>query len=310
MYQLLENIFAHTGDQETRFKKGFRASLDALRKKHEKPIALLAVTEDKYQAMRESEFGKRREEKLTDGEVKELSGFDAFFGPEQFEQYLAENGGDSNYLLYARTSEPVAKLKNPSITVRTPLLETPHTRRIIKANAITLNIDDPSWSADNPRRINDTKEYLDAMHMAFSVGNVSDLTTPEFITFLRSQGVDTATEVGKTILRAKPMKGAYGCYGHLTGSVDSPKFRDELEEQIAQRGAYVIQPEMTTITIRNETDGQEYAFIDRNFMSCTNGTPQFLGGFRSLLPVESLEVKQGRIHGNNATVWAEIAEKE
>jgi hypothetical protein len=58
MYGLLNDIFSKEGKMSY-FKERFGASLDMLRQKHGKKIALLAVTEEKYKAMRESEFGKR-----------------------------------------------------------------------------------------------------------------------------------------------------------------------------------------------------------------------------------------------------------
>lgn len=77
MYQLLERIYANDAG-ESSFKARFRSSLDALRQRFNMPIALLAVTDQKHAAMRESEFGKVDGEPLTSDEVRELSGFDAF----------------------------------------------------------------------------------------------------------------------------------------------------------------------------------------------------------------------------------------
>lgn len=64
-----------------------------------------------------------------------LSGFDAFWGPQQFLDHL----GDKNL------------------------------RRIIKANSLTFNIDNPEWGVGDPRRINDTKRYLPAVGTAFEI---------------------------------------------------------------------------------------------------------------------------------------------
>lgn len=330
MYQLLATIFSHNG-HETFFKKGFRESLDEVRRKHGRPIALLAVTEQKYRAMRESEFGKMDGETLTDEEVKELSGFDKFFGPEEFVQYLAENGGESAYLLYARTSDPVAKLKKPNKVVENPLLENDEVRRLIKAHSITFNVDNPAWPSGDPRRINDTKEYLPTMGMAYPVLSLHDILvrefmdylsngkpyaeypdgnrlTPGFKHYLRSRGIDPVlVEKGEVALRAKPMKGTYGCYGHLTETLEDKKFRQELRQNIDKRGPYVIQPELETPIIINKANGQAYTYIDRNFFAFPNGNPRFLGGFRSFMPVDSTEAMKGRNHGNHATVWMEVS---
>lgn len=306
MYQLLENIFSK-GQQDTLFKRKFRASLDELREKHGRQIALMAVTDQKHQAMKESEFGKRAEEPLTDEEVMQLSGFDRFFGPEEFQKYLAENEGECDYLLYARTSDPVAKLRKPSTKVEIPLLEDDRTRRIIKANAITFNVDNPAWESGSPERINDTKAYLEAMGMAYGAGSYEDLNSPEFREYLKSQGIDPfKVESGDARLRAKPMQGAYGCYGHVRGRILEGDFRKDVKRNMRERGPYVIQPEMPTPTIINATDGRAYTYIDRVFFSTDGQNYRYMGGFRSLMPLDSNEAKQGRIHGNGSTVWAEI----
>ncbi|OGE18052.1 hypothetical protein A2769_00085 [Candidatus Daviesbacteria bacterium RIFCSPHIGHO2_01_FULL_37_27] len=185
MYSLLEYFFSD-GTQDTLFKRQFRAGLDDIRQKYGRPIALLAVTDQKYQAMRETEFGKMRGAPLTDDEVREYSGFDKFFSPEEFKKYLVENGGQSDYLLYVRSSDPVAKMKRPDLVIDEELLADDNLRRIIKANALTFNIDNPNLPIGDSRRINDTKEYLGAMGMAFPVYYGEDLTSPEFNNYLRS----------------------------------------------------------------------------------------------------------------------------
>lgn len=330
MYQFLERIFAN-GTHASVFQERFRLFLSRLKAKLGMPIALLAVTDQKYQAMRETEFGKN-DDALSDAEVLELSGFDRFFSPDQFRQHVSDNHGDCKYLLYVRSSDPVAKLKKPELAVEHPLLGDAEMRRVIKAHALTFNIDAPDMAP--ARRINDTKEYMPTMGMAFPVSSERDilsLISPEFAlhlfvgnkdnefdgkcrlsdgfsAYLDARGVPTTlVESGKTPLRAKPMKGTYGCYGHIQGFFPEVKFRGALQRGIRRRGGYVVQPEMSTPLITNETDGKSYRFIDRNFFGMVDGTPMFLGGFRSLMPVDSTEAQNGRNHGNESTVWAEIA---
>lgn len=326
MYQLLAEVFSNGKDSY--FKSRFRASLNRLRRRFRKPLALLAVTQPKYDAMKALEFGKETQDPLSDEEVFELSGFDKFFGPREFLNYLEENNGECHCLLYARTSDPVAKLKNPSVEIEHPLLSDPDIRRIIKANAITFNVDSPEM--DYSRRINDTKEYQSLMGMAFSIATEFDLYSLEFAkhsfsdkpyvdfkgsnrlsdgfrTFLERQGIDPRdVESGAVELRCKPKKCAYGCYGHVVGALKDGRFRSELRRNLRQReGGYVIQVEMPIPKIMSPS-GEEYVFIDRNFLSFTNGQPWFLGGFRSLLPVDCHETKRKRNHGNVKTVLAEI----
>lgn len=292
MYQLLERIF----------KIGFRRVLDDLRERYGRPIALLAVTDEKYDAMKESEFGKTGDEQLSDEEVFELSGFDRFFGPSEFQLYVEENRGECEYLLYARTSEPIRKLKNPKFHVEHPLLGKEGMRRIIKAHALTFNIDAPDM--EYHRRINDTKEYMPPMGMAFQVSATEDLRSPQFEAFLRKRGFD---EPQKALLRCKPAKGTYGCYGHVARITREGRGSGALAKGLTQWGDYVVQPELSTPVIINETDGIAYTFIDRNFFGMVNGCPEFLGGFRNLMAVDSFEARRGRIHGNSSAVYAEIA---
>lgn len=305
MYQLLEKISSN--GHNSFFKMRFRSILDALRRQFGKPIALLAITNQKYEAMKASEFGKKADEPLSNAEVAELSGFDRFMGPYEFQQHVEENGGRCQYILYARTSDPITKLKKPDVKVDHPLLDDPEMRRIIKANILTFNIDDPCWPINDQRRINDTKEYMPAMGMAFPITDDLDLLSSGFEKYLCEQGVDLEVVVsGKTALRCKPNKGTYGCYGHVRGFLSDRKFRNELRRNMRQRGGYMVQLERQTPHIINKTDGKEYTFIDRNFFGIANGYPEFMGGFRNLIPVDSFEAHEARIHGNSSAVWAEI----
>lgn len=328
MYPLILGIYGREG-QPSGFDTALRRNLDALRAQHGRAIALLAVTEQKHGAMRETEFGKHPDEPLSDDEVRAISGFDTLLGPQQFLEHVRSNGGRCDYLLYARTSDPVAKLRKPGLQVESPLLQDPALRSIIKANAITFNVDDPSVSNDAPQRINDTKEYMGAMRMGHIAHGSEDFLTndlvghlnggkayddfagdrlaPGFAAFLAERGVDPyAVEAGVARVRAKPMRASYGCYGHLSGSMNDGAFRHELRKSIRLRGPYVLQPEMSNPTIRNETDGTAYMYIDRNFMACVGGRMEFLGGHRALMPLASTEAHNNRVHGSNATVWAEI----
>jgi hypothetical protein len=199
-------------------------------------------------------------------------------------------------------------------------------RRIVKENALTFNVDAPHM--DYRRRINDTKAYMIPMGLAHHVESEKDIfssefaahlaaqkpypdyqgterLTPEFTAYLASQGVNHGS-AENTPLRCKPLKGTYGCYGHVVGALSDRKFRHEFRNNLRRRGAYILQPEMAVPIVINKTDGQAYAFIDRNFF-CTDGQEyQFMGGYRSLMPLDSDETRKGRNHGSRATVGAEI----
>ncbi len=329
MYQLLQKTHPF-------FKQRFRGVMDALRDLlDDRPIALLAVTDQKHQAIRESEFGKMGDEPLSDAEVRELSGFDKLFGPAEFAQHVRENGGRSKYLLYARTSDPVAKLKDPSITVEHPILSNPELRRVVRAHCLTINVDNPS-ETDPARRVNDTKAYLGFMGMGVGVPDevaiLPTLFSPALMAhlfsggaydnfkgasrlseklrhYLVSHGVDpTQVESGVRRLRAKPAQGTYGCYGHLSGGLNGAGFRNQLHRGVLRySGGYVVQPEMAKQIITNTADGVEYDCIDRNFFAVVDGRYCFLGGHRSLMPKQTKEAEKGRNHGNHDTVWAEIS---
>lgn len=326
MYQLLERIFSERG-ADTQWSTRFRASLDDLRKRHGKPVALLAVTDEKYVAMKETEFGKSANDALTPNEVLQLSGFDHFFGPNDFLEHVNARHGNCDYLLFVRSSDPVDKLRKPEFAVEQPLLGDPRIRRIIKAHALTFNVDAPDMEPN--ARINDTKEYMLTMGMAYRAETQDDILTPEFTTYLaqgktyadytgerlsayladylNAQAIDTEKVAsGDAALRGKPMKGTYGCYGHVTGTLRDGKFRNQLRTNMRKRGSYVIQPEMEAPVIVNASDGRAYTYIDRNFFSTNGHEYQFIGGLRSFMPVDSPEAQRGRNHGNNSTVWAEI----
>lgn len=330
MYHIFESVLEKGGT--SRFKAGWRAALADLRQQHSRPIALLACTDDKYETMLGVEFCRTNAEHLSNDEVQELSGFDRYFSPTGFREHLSSNGGHCEYLLFVRASDPVSKLKKPEKAVESPLLSDPDLRRIVKENALTLNIDNPAWPAHDPRRINDTKAYMPAMNMAVVVESDEDIYSPEFLAHLANRGayadfpvggrlstafsaslaslgVDArAVEAGDSILRFKPMRGAYGCYGHVHGPLTDVDLRRELRINMRKRGTYIVQPEIASPTISG--NGNTYVYMDRIFMTFTNGAARFIGGFRMLMPTDSWEAKAGRNHGSRYSVWAEIDNQE
>lgn len=306
LYHLLDRICDRDGARSF-YSRRIRALLDSLRERFGKPIALLAVTHEKHEAMRATEFGKIDGESLSDAEVLELSGFDKFFGPEEFREHVTANGADCRYLLYVRASDPVEKLKRPDTPVEHPLLGNSEMRRIIKQFAITFNVDDPAWLVGDSRRINDTKWYMPRLGMAFPIMEEADLCSEGFAMYLHSAGIDPESVMkGQRVLRAKPAQGTYGCYGHERGSMTKKDFLRGVRHGIRQRGPYLVQPEHYAPAVLNTVEEREYVYIDRVFFGMLN-SPQFLGGFREFLPADSQEAKRGRLHGNRETVFAEIA---
>ena len=324
LYQLLEGLFPAGGQSNSR--RGWRAALDSLRKQLGRPIAVLAVTEQKYHDILASEFGKKAGEALSDDEVLRLSGFNALWGPQQFLDHLARHRGECTYLLYVRSSDPIQKLRRPEECIEHPLLGDDDLRRIIKANSVTLNIDNPEWAVSDPRRINDTKCYLPAIGTAFRIQ--SPVFTPRFEQHLRAKrpyvdysgarlssefiqgiislGLDpAAVELGRQMLRYKPARGCYGCYGHIRGVLTDHGIRRELRRELLRRGAYVAQPERDPLLVADRSD-RRFVGVDKVFLAYLDSQPAFIGGFRTLLPADSVDDRKGRNHGAGPTIWAEI----
>jgi hypothetical protein len=306
MYQMLARLFDPSG--KSHFGKGWREALEEIRMKTNKRIVLLAVTEEKYLAMLASEFGGNVGKK----EIYELSGFDDFWGPEEF----LKNKEREDVIYFVRSSQPPSWQRDPRTQVEHPLLSSSQLRRIIKAKSITFNIDNPVWYDLNdlhyyPKIINDTKEYLVRMGLGFLVNSYEDLVkekklTENFEKFLLRNKIDPEeVRGGEKLIRVKPLKLCYGGYGHLRYRVLDKEFRQKLKRELSLRGPYICQVEMEMPKLKDD-EGREYAYIDRIFYAYLNENPVFIGGFRNLMPIDTLEFKKGRIHGNAEAVWAQI----
>ncbi|MEI6863971.1 MAG: hypothetical protein WCK46_01170 [Candidatus Adlerbacteria bacterium] len=308
MYQLLRRQFARGGISF--FESRFADFMDTLRRHTGKPVALLAVTDQKYESMRSSEFGKSLHDKLPKEELLDMSGFDAMFSPDGFSRHLRQNGGESAYALYARTSDPVAVLRDPTVRVGHELLGNNEVRHKVRQDALTFNVDTPT--AEPRHRLNDTKMYMPAMGMGVLLPGHVDL-----VTFLKRSatkeyfeacGVDPEAVIGgQAALRAKPALGTYGCYGHIHGRIGVNKFEGNLNRERQRRGSYILQPELPLLKLVNELDEEDsYIAIDRNFLGWNGEGYIFLGGFRSLMPDKTMEARKGRNHGSKETLWAEV----
>jgi hypothetical protein len=308
MYQMLSFIFSDSG--EDHFASGWRKALNEFREKTGKSVVLLAVTQEKYEGMLASEFGGYIEDKK---EIYKLSGFDDFWGPEEF----LKNKEREDVIYFVRSSQPVSWQRNPRIKVDHPILMFPQLRRIIKAKSITFNIDDPAWYENlnglhYAKIINDTKEYLIKMRLCFPVNYYEDLVydnsklTKNFERFLLECNVNPEEVIkGERLIRVKPLKLFYGGYGHLRGKILDKEFRQKLKRESNLRGPYICQLEIEMPKIK-DANGGDHAYIDRIFYAYLNENPVFIGGFRNLMPTNSVEFKKGRIHGNSEAVWAKI----
>ena len=308
MYGLLMRITSKNGEV-TPFETGFRSTLDSIRKKHGKKIALLAVTDAKYNHMREAEFGKKPDEELTDQEVMDISGFDMFQSSDEFIACVEQNGGEYPHLAYVRSSDPLKTLEDPTNKVDHPLLSNEHYRREIKKNSLTFNIDNPDWPSDSDRRINDTKRYQEPIGMAYIIHSAAELNSDGLKMYLRKRGIDDAQIAsGQAVVRGKPNM-SYGCYGHERGAIGDSFFINSLDKSIRQRGgAFTIQPEEIVTTVQDQDTGRVYTVTDRVFFSTDGEKYELMEGFRSMMPVDTVEAKNGRNHGSDHTRWARITQ--
>jgi len=295
-----------------RFYPFLRGVWGGLRAQLGKPIALLATTQGKYEEMLEFEFGGDASDKT----VRKISGFDRFFNPEQFVRHITTPGGGEykcDFALYVRSSYPLEKQRDPRVHVEEPLLGDAAIRQVIKANTLTLNIDAPEMEYE--RRINDTKEYMSSMRMAAIVTDADALKCqngsifpPTFEQHLAKRGADRMAQHmsrDQLRIRAKPLKGSYGCYGHVWGAWDS-RVNNKIAKMMSRYGACVLQPELSTPLLMSEL-GERYTFMDRLFFARTGeDQPYFVGGQRIMLPVDSPEAIKGRLHLNHDAVVVDI----
>lgn len=276
-----------------------RPALNDIREQYGRPIALLATTARKYQEMRIAEFGEPSTGAVVDREkVKDLSGFDVFWGPDEFQKYLERNGA-CDYLLYVRSSAPKTQLRNPGVREAQPLLQNAKFRKVIRTNAITFNVDNPSSPLGARGRINDTKLYMPQIGMGYPVYCITDLATSEFKNFLKEIGGE------KPVVRAKPALESYGGYGQLRGPIN-PQFMSDLNLAMKMRGPYILQNEKPNTRIIDE-NGTEFVYIDRNYLGWSKGNIIFLGGERTLMPAYSQEARSGRVHANDEAILANIS---
>ena len=311
-YNLMRGIFSWNG-QPSRFQQNMDAALDRFREKYHRPVALLAVTKSKYEHMLATEFGLTPDDPRRHNPeyIHALSGFDYFFGPEDFDAHLAENNGECQYILYSRTSLPLDILQNPGSKIDIPLLQNPQTRKVIRENSISFNIDD--LDSDPQNAINDTKAYLEPMGMGFTVTKPEDLDSPEFLAFLAEKGLVNADGKIKSELniRLKPVKGFYGCYQHIREQAGSKTLAGKLKNGLKIIKEFVAQAELTITRVFNTNPSHpgSIGYIDRLFLYTEDGTPEktmFIGGLRNLIPDGEVEMAKGNVHGNFAAIWAEI----
>lgn len=170
--------------------KTWHTTLEIVRQRTEKKIAVLAGSEQKLEEMVLYEMGIKRGQPIIEDEVRAMTGFDAFLGPNDvqslYEQY---QGNDCPYLFFGRTSMPKSWLVNPASHIDVGPLAQPEILRYVRAYALTHNFDDLTLSLEDPKVITDTKEAMGMTGSAYSVTNPRDIYSEKFLHFLAEKGI-------------------------------------------------------------------------------------------------------------------------
>lgn len=166
-------------------------TLDELRQRVGKKVALLATTEAKLKKLFFQELGGVRKNYFpSDEEIRSITGFDAFMGPvELFEHFKKYSGNDSDYVFYGRCSRPTYWLEDPTISIDEPFLSDPQLRRYVRKYAITHNFDNPNHTLFDPRVITDTKAALCLIGSGYVATKPDDIYSQEFLKFLEEKKI-------------------------------------------------------------------------------------------------------------------------
>lgn len=350
-YGMLSNLFNQTAAKNINSSDwgvNWRKMIDSYRTTYQKPVVLLAASQEKYESMLGYEFGLTAEQIAaglhpTPEQVKLITGFDDYWGPAAYQNYVeqlpawtGQNLPAEHPLLYVRASNPVEKMKDPSFELKDSILDNPKLRQLIRAFSLTTNIDNPS--APFSSHVNDTKSYMSAMNLAFEV-NLEDPDVKLWISnqtnsngsgslklmgknkdntfilrlrdFLVSRGIDPE---GDFYLRAKPMVDVFGGYGQLKLKFQSgrPGKMNILEREMLQRGPYVLQPELISNS-RIDAAATEHREIWRLFFGSLATEPENkqifpIAGLVNSIPATSIEIrgKVERVHGNIGASFREV----
>lgn len=152
--------------------------------------------------------------------------------------------------------------------------------------------------------------------------DLASIFTDKLRNYLASKG-QNVDDPNSLNLRLKPMVLSYGAYGHIRGSITSPKVLRELLTSLQERGIYVLQNEVPALRIldygpvlRGELDENEspilspieYGRIDRLFFLYNpyTGEYEFASGFANHLKMTNSEAKKNTIHGQKDAVYTKI----
>jgi hypothetical protein len=216
-------------------------------------------------------------------------------------------------LFYVRPSLSSEALKKKG--KRPPgILNDKNMRRVIRAHAITPNVDNPD--SDWSMRLNDSKAPQGPMGLALFVTQENLGTKSKFEAQLRefllrrgfSEEDINAEEI---VLRVKPGIDSYGGYGQSERK-NHKQLYDVMVNELKKNNPLVLQPDMPTPRLRNLCNGEDedvvYKYIHRIFVSDPAIGGLFIGGMQNLMPQTSRELdgRLERIHGNASAVWRPV----
>lgn len=168
--------------------KTWHETLEKVRQQTGKKVAVLASTNEKFDALLLSELGK--DTLPSEKETRTRTGFDTFMGPnELIAQYKKYDGQNSDYVFFGRTSYPTQWLEDPTTSVHEPFLANPILRQFVRAYAITHNFDNPEHDLYDPRVITDTKAALCLIGAAHLVNTSEDIYSQKFLAFLNEKNI-------------------------------------------------------------------------------------------------------------------------
>jgi len=297
MNQLLRQCIP-LADGTSVFAQGYDRIMDGIRRTYNMPIALLATTDEKVASIKAMELGIDPAQVASDELVRNLLGYDTLMGPNDLLQHLEANNGNSEYLLYVRSSFPVENLKKPDAEVPKTILDDEKIKHIIKKYSITLNLD----------ALRDTKRAMLDMGQGICINrsNYDEVIASNAIEdLLMDSGIAMSDE---TVLRLKPMDGVFGCYGHYSlpiKHIRGGKRKNKLRKEMQKRGDYLLQVELPIYTLADiDNQNQHYHAIHRNFVGYNPETAQYEAVYGMMNMMSG--AYDGKVHGGRTAHFAGI----
>lgn len=291
MLNLLRMQFETNG--VSHFRDGLDRTFDSLRSTHSKGIALLATTQEKLDSILACELGVDHLSDVDDQTVRQVLGYDKLIGPEEYLRMLETNSA-SDYLLYVRSSSPVANLRDPRIEVPPTILDDKSIRHEILRNCVTLNLG----------ALNDTKIAM--VNMGLGV----EISSENLAQVLENREIhQLCAEYGLNLedpeLRFKPIRGVFGCYGQHTmnySDLTGGKRRRKLNKDLEKRGEYIVQPELPSTQINGVLNAIHRIFVGYNMQ---NHQYEGIEGVLAMMPVNP-KARITTVHGSSSSSYSPV----